>query len=93
MKSIVCDTLGNIFYATLKKDGKISEKDRVNVTEASLKAVANHIMNLPPYMETGYCGYKFKTKDGGEIILSVIDTAQYDVVRKDDGNTAEEEQE
>lgn len=42
MKKLVCGCFGNIYYTTILKNGIMSDKDRVEVTDDALTSVLYH---------------------------------------------------
>lgn len=81
MKKIVCGCFGTIYYSTILKNGLMSDKDRVDVTDDAITAVADHILSMDT-KKTGFSGYTFNKKDGGEICLCVYDMSKYKLVEK-----------
>lgn len=51
MKKIVCGIFGTIYYATILKDGVMSDRGRVDVTEDAVQAVTQHILSSKGYEE------------------------------------------
>ena len=45
MKKLVCGCFGNIYYATILKNGIMSDKDRVEVTDDALTSVLYHLID------------------------------------------------
>ena len=81
MKKLVCGCLGTIYYATILNSGLMSDKNRVDVTDDAIAAVTDPIMSMDT-KKTGFSGYPFKKKDGGEICLCVYDRDKYELIHK-----------
>lgn len=82
MKKIVCGIFGNIYYATILKNGTMSDRDRVDVTDDAVDAVFHHIISMEKYDKQGFAGYNIPTKDGKEVCLCVFDKDKYELKRK-----------
>lgn len=83
MKKLVCGCFGHIYYATILKDGIMSPKGRVDVTDDAIDAVMNNIMTLDGFDKDSTAGYEVKAKDGRTFILSLYDKDKYKLVSKD----------
>lgn len=81
MKKLVCGCFGTIYYSTILKNGLMSDRDRVDVTDDAIAAVTDHILSMDT-KKTGFSGYTFSKKDGGEICLCVYDRNKYKLVEK-----------
>ena len=57
MKKIVCGCFGNIYYATILKDGLMSDVNRVDVTDDAIDAVFQHIVSMDKFNKEGFAGY------------------------------------
>lgn len=53
MKKIVCGCFGNIYYATILKDGLMSDVNRVDVTDDAIDAVFQHIISMDKFDREG----------------------------------------
>ena len=62
MKKIVCGCFGNIYYATILKDGLMSDVNRVDVTDDAIDAVLQHIILMDKFDKEGFAGYVFRKK-------------------------------
>lgn len=83
MKKIVCGCFGNIYYATILKDGLMSDVNRVDVTDDAIDAVFQHIVSMEKFDTEGFAGYVIpKKKSGGEVCLCVFDKDKYELKRK-----------
>jgi len=83
MKQLVCNTEGDIYYANLKKDGTMSEKDRVLLTKEVLVCTTIHMMMMGEYEKNdGFAGYSYGLTEGGKATLAVYDESKYMVVRR-----------
>ncbi len=83
MKKIVCSGLGNIYYATILKDGIMSSRDRVDVTDDAIDAVFQHIVSMEKFDTEGFAGYIIpKKKSDGEVCFCVFDKDKYELKRK-----------
>ena len=83
MKQLVCNVLGEIYYAAVKKDGKMSEKDRVLLTQDVLNCSVIHMMMMDEYKKNdGFAGYSYGLTDGGKATLAVYDESKYMVIRR-----------
>lgn len=88
MKKLVCGCFGTIYYATILKNGLMSDANRVDVTDDALQAVINHIIMMQEYKKNdGFSGYTYNKKDGGKISLVVIDNDKYKITKKVDENS------
>lgn len=84
MKKLVCGCFGNIYYATILKDGLMSDRGRVELTDDAINAVIDHLHSMELYEKEGYSGYDIPKKDGGEIRLRLYDADKYKLVRKEE---------
>lgn len=83
MKKIVCGCFGTIYYAEILKNGLMSDRNRVDVTDDAINAVIQHIMTTTEYKKNnGFAGYDYNKKDGGLIEIAVFDKDKYRLVRK-----------
>lgn len=85
MKKLVCGCFGNIYYATILKDGLMSDRGRVEVTDDAINAVIDHLAAMDAYEKNSVSGYDIPKKDGGEIRLRLYDAEKYELVRKKNG--------
>jgi hypothetical protein len=82
VKKLVCGCFGNIYYATILKDGLMSDRGRIELTDDAINAVIDHLHFMELYEKEGYSGYDIPKKDGGEIRLRLYDAEKYELVRK-----------
>lgn len=83
MKKIVCGCFGNIYYATILKEGLMSDVNRVDVTDDAIDAVLQHIISMEKFDKEGFAGYNYrKKKTDGDICLCVFDTDKYELRKK-----------
>ena len=83
MKKIVCSGLGTIYYATILKDGLMSDVNRVDVTDDAIDAVFQHIVSMEKFDTEGFAGYIIpKKKSDGEVCLCVFDADKYELKEK-----------
>lgn len=83
MKKIVCSGLGTIYYATILKNGIMSGRDRVDVTDDAIDAVFQHIVSMDKFDTEGFAGYVIpKKKSEGEVCFCVFDKDKYELKRK-----------
>lgn len=83
MKKIVCGCFGTIYYAEILKNGLMSDRNRVDVTDDAINAVIQHIMTMTEYKKNnGFAGYDYNKKDGGLIEIAVFDKDKYRLVKK-----------
>lgn len=84
MKKIVCGCFGNIYYATILKDGLMSDVNRVDVTDDAIDAVFQHIISMDKFDKEGFAGYNynFSEKTGGDVCLCVFDKDKYELKKK-----------
>lgn len=83
MKKIVCGIFGNIYYATILKNGIMSDRDRVDVTDEAIDAVFQHIVSMEKFDTKGFAGYIIpKKKSDGEVCFCVFDTDKYELKEK-----------
>ena len=81
MKKLVCGCLGNIYYATILKNGKMSDKNRIDVTDDALDCVVSHLWCDESYTKGGFSGYAIPSKDGTkEMALCLYDKSKYKIV-------------
>lgn len=86
MKKIVCGCFGNIYYATILKDGLMSDVNRVDITDDAIDAVFQHIISMDTFNKEGFAGYNIpKKKTDGSVCLCVFDKDKYELKRKEDG--------
>lgn len=84
MKKLVCGCFGNIYYATILKDGLMSDRGRVEVTDDAINAVIDHLAAMDTYEKNGVSGYDIPKKSGGELRLRLYDADKYELVRKEE---------
>ena len=83
MKKLVCGCFGTIYYAEILKNGLMSDRNRVDVTDDAINAVIQHIMSMKEYKENdGFAGYDYKKTDGGFLEIAVFDKDKYKLVKK-----------
>lgn len=82
MKKLVCGCFGNIYYATILKDGLMSDRGRVEVTDDAVNAVIDHLAAMTRYEKEGVSGYDIPKIHGGELRLRLYDADKYELVRK-----------
>lgn len=83
MKKIVCGCFGKIYYATILKEGLMSDVNRVDVTDDAIDAVFQHIISMDKFDKEGFAGYNFrKKKTDGYICLCVFDKDKYELKKK-----------
>lgn len=82
MKKIVCGCFGNIYYATILKDGLMSHVNRVDVTDDAINAVFQHIISMGKFDKEGFDGYDIPKKTGGDVCLCVFDKDKYELKKK-----------
>ena len=83
MKKLVCGCFGNIYYATILKDGIMSDKDRVEVTDDALTSVLYHLTDTQGYRDKGFGGYEYLNKNKTKwTTLCAFDSDKYVVVDK-----------
>ena len=91
MKTIACVDPGIIVQGTLLKSGKISEKDRKDVTNDCVVATMQHISCMKDFVEIGAAGYEWTKKDtGSKIQLLLIDNDKYTVSEVPNGSKSKE---
>ena len=87
MKKLVNTPLTNtIWWATVNdKNNTMNTSTRVDVTDNAIDVVVQHIIGMKEYKERdGFSGYSFTKKNGGTMILCVIDEDNYKIVKKKD---------
>ncbi len=84
MKKVVCGCFGTIYYAKILKEGRMSDTDRVDITDEAIEAVLNHIMQMSDYEDKGFAGYSYKTTGGGHVNLIAYDKDEFRLVRVND---------
>ena len=84
MKKLVWGCFGNIYYATILKDGLMSDRGRIELTDDAINAVIDHLHSMKLYEKEGCSGYDIPKKDGGEIRLRLYDADKYELVRKNE---------
>ena len=67
MKKLVTGCFGNIYYATLLKNGVMSDKDRVELTDDALTAVLYHLTSQSGFEENGFAGYEYPQKNSDKL--------------------------
>lgn len=82
MKKIVCGCFGNIYYATILKNGLMSDVNRVDVTDDAVDAVFQHIISMDKFDEEGAAGYTIPKKTGGAVCLCVFDKDKCELKKK-----------
>lgn len=92
MKKLICNDQGDIFYATIKKDGKMSDKDSVNLTKDAHICTVIHLMMSDEWKNNdGFSGYTYETVTGGKVTLAAFDESKYLIVRRPDAEDPVEE--
>lgn len=82
MKKVVCGTFGNIYYATILKDGLMGS-DRKEITNDCIDAVIEHIATVTNYDKEGCGGYDIKSKkDGKHVKLILFNDDEFELKRK-----------
>lgn len=80
MKKLVCGCFGNIYYATILKEGLMSDRGRVEMTDDAINAVIDHLACMFEFKEKGASGYDITSKDGNGIKLRLFDASKYKLV-------------
>ena len=83
MKKVVCGCFGTIYYATILKNGLMSD-NRVDITDDAIFAVLQHLTCEKGYEENGFYGYEFKN-NGVPINLIAYDRNKYKLVKRENG--------
>jgi len=80
MKKLVCGCFGTIYYATILKDGVMSGKDRIELTDDAIDAVFQHLISMDKFEKEKFAGYDILTKDkANEVRLCVYDKSKYEL--------------
>lgn len=78
-KKIRCDKDGKIYYGTVLKNGSISEKDRIEITDDAISAVMMHLIQMEDFTKCGRAGYTIPSADtDGSVSLVLFATELYD---------------
>lgn len=81
MKTVVCVEPGIIVAGNVLKNGKLSEKGQVDVTQACVIAMMQHISCLEAFQKEGIAGYSWNKTDGeGQYQLILYDTEKFSLV-------------
>lgn len=62
MRKIVCGCFGTIYDAEILKSGKMSDKNRRNVTNECVEAVAEHLHEIMGTDKSYKAGYEWSKK-------------------------------
>lgn len=89
VKTIACVPPGTIVEGTALKSGKISEKDRKDVTKECIIAMMQHISCIKQFQEEGVAGYAWDKEGGGKVQLILYDTDKYTLVPNETENDEE----
>ncbi len=89
MKKIVCGRDGKIYYARIKKDGRMSLKDRVEVSDDAVCAVVNLLSAYDVFEKEGNAGFDALQPDGSVLRLVLYDKSKCRIAPID---SAEEEE-
>ena len=82
MRKIVCGYFGNIYDAEILKSGKMSSKNRREVTKECIDAVAEHLQCLALIENTDIVSYRYPKGEGdGYYNLVVFDDTKYKLVK------------
>src|SRR5574344_1103415 len=85
MKKLVTGCFGNIYYATILKNGIMSDKDRVEVTDAALVSVLYHLTSMEGFEKKGYSGYTYPMRNSNkETTLCAYDKSKYVCMSKEE---------
>lgn len=81
MKKLVTGCFGTIYYATILKNGLMSDKDRVNVTDDAIDAVFQHLFKMKNFDKEGFAGYDIPQKNSdNKVRLCIYDKSKYKLV-------------
>lgn len=84
MKKLVCSCFGNIYYATILKNGMMSDNGRINMTDDAIDCVMNHLLYQKGFENKGFSGYDIPSTDGTkEIQLCLYDKSKYKLIKID----------
>lgn len=84
MKKLVCGCFGTIYYATILKNGLMSDNNRIDVTDDAIDCVMNHLLYQKGFEDKGFSGYDIASKDKTkEIQLCLYDKSKYKLVKID----------
>ena len=86
MKKLVCGIFGTIYYATILKNGLMSDTNRVDVTDDAKQVVMLHLASQNSYKEDGLIQYEYTNNKGEKFRLCGYDPTKYEVVRKTNNN-------
>ena len=78
-KHVVCGVFGTIYYANILKDGMMSDRGRVDITDEAIRAVTQHMMETDDYDDSGNVTYTFPLKNGGKVCLATYDPRLFDL--------------
>jgi hypothetical protein len=82
MKKLVCGMNGEIYYGNVLKNGTVSPKNRINMTDEAVNAVGQHmVLYNNKYMEEGVFGYKIRLENRDEdALLLLFDEDKFKIV-------------
>lgn len=80
MKKLVCGVFGNIYWATILKQGMMSPNGRVEVTSDAVNCVAQHLRYQKEFDERRWAGYSFENGKGKKLKLIAFDPEVYKLV-------------
>lgn len=81
IRKIVCGCFGTIYDANICKDGKMSLRNRRNVTDECIQAVVDHIATLEDFEKHQNAGYLFEQKNKNRrYSLMLFDDEKYKLV-------------
>lgn len=96
MRVIRCCEDGRIYTGYELKNGELSEKGRVDVTDDCITGTVKHMSCFKHFLEDGFSGFEWKFKDGsGDSVVmalinpkryKIVDVLQYDIVEKESNN-------
>lgn len=67
MKKLVTGCFGNIYYATILKNGIMSDSGRVEVTDDALTSVLYHLTSQKGFEESEFAGYEYPQKNSDKL--------------------------
>lgn len=71
-KEIKCEKDGKIYYGTVLKSGKLSDKDKVEITDDAISAVLMHLISMDDFDQYGYAGYSIPSSTDKEKSISLV---------------------
>lgn len=77
MKKLVCGVFGTIYYASILKNGLMSDTNRVDVTDDAIQAVLMHLMAQTEYHKDGHFGYQYGLASGEKACVIAYDPKRY----------------